>query len=171
MGTLSGDPLVKNRLDQETGFTYFKRVGWDANEHFGWELRFSETWLPLSDSSGRLTTRMDHVLLGDVNLLVYPWGDRRIRPFVSLGTGVADFNFEDQNQIRHVPLWGLPIGIGLKYLWNDSFALRADFMDNVAFGRSEVATMHNTSFVLGGELRIGNLRRHLNPWYRGGSDH
>lgn len=165
LGAMDGDHLVRGRLDQGTGFTIAKRYGWDFAEHWGTEARLAEASLPIIDLSGQMPTHTGHILMADVNLLLYPWGDTRVRPFVTVGTGLANFNFDDIDGRQNKLLLGLPVGFGCKYYWNENIAIRIDAADNLVLGGQGLSTTSNASLTIGAEMRIGNLKE-LWPWHK-----
>lgn len=165
LGAMDGEHLVRGRLDQGTGFLFSKRYGWDFAEHWGLEARLSEAGLPVIDMTGQMRTHTGHVLMADANLLLYPWGDTRLRPFLTVGSGLVDFNFDDVDGRKNKLLVGLPAGIGCKYFWNEHLALRIDAQDNLALGGHGLSTTNNGSLTIGAEIRLGDLRS-LWPWHK-----
>jgi len=164
-GTWLGDSLISNEVSQESGFFSGYRFGTDLTHHWGSELRLSlfyiNTYFP--DDVRGVDSRN---LVGDVNLLYYPWGDTRWRPYGSIGLGVAGFHFVDQDNVAvdHTGLQ-LPIGLGVKYLCRNWLAMRLDIKDNIVFSGNRVNNTDSWSFVGSVELRWGtkSSARYL-PW-------
>ena len=108
-------------------------------------------------------TSRDH--FWDLNLLYYPWGDARWRPYLSLGLGVADFEFLTAagQRVRETVL-ALPFGFGVKYRWKKWLAVRTSLTDNLSFGARGIDTMHNVSLTLGAEIQLGGRRKSYFPF-------
>ncbi len=165
LGVMDGDHLVRGRLDQGTGLTFSKRWGWDFADYWGAESRFLEASLPIIDITGHMQTHTGHMLLNDTSLLLYPWGDTRLRPFLSFGVGLAYFNFDDIGGRQNKFVVDLPAGFGCKYYWNESLTIRADITDNLVLAGQGLSTTNNASFTFGVEVRFGSLRG-LWPWHK-----
>ena len=92
---------------------------------------------------------------------IIPGATALVRPYVSLGIGLANIGFFD-NQDHHYnqTLFGLPIGIGMKYYWTPWFIFRGDLVDNLAFGGG-IDPLTNISLTGGIEIRFGGVRRKL----------
>jgi len=163
-GLLVGDQLIDGRLGQEAGFFGGYRFGWDWDHYWGVETRAGGAALTLNGSAG-LGHRTSDVLVWDVSAMYYPWGDSRWRPYFSAGLGVASFDFHDEFDDRHnESTLGTPLAMGLKYRWHEWLVLRMDLVDNIAFGRAGLETMHNVSFTTGVEVRFGGVRQSYWPW-------
>ncbi len=167
VGSMQGDTLIAGFEQQGLNIFGGLRLGWDFDHYWGGELRFAWTSLPLKDQVVSASDQhQDSIFYGDVDLLYYPWGDSRWRPFVFLGAGLATFNFTDAIGARHdETLATLPIGGGVKYMVREWLVLRADLTDNIAFGgNSGLDTMNNFSLTGGVELRFGGSRPSYFPW-------
>lgn len=155
-GTWLGDSLIAGGVSQETGFFSGYRLGTDLTHHWGSELRLSLFYINTYFSDGTRGADSRN-LLGDVNLLYYPWGDTRWRPYASIGLGLAGFHFVDQDNVAvdHTGL-GLPVGLGVKYLYRNWLAMRLDIKDNIVFSGNRVDTTDSWSFVGSVELHWGS---------------
>ncbi|MFO7906115.1 MAG: outer membrane beta-barrel protein [Planctomycetota bacterium] len=155
-GTWLGDTLISGQVSQESGFFSGVRLGTDLNHYWGSELRFSLFYINTTFSDGSRGTDSRN-LVGDANLLHYPWGDSRWRPYGSIGLGFAGVHFSDQNgaAVDHTGLQ-LPVGLGVKYLWRNWLAWRLDIKDNIAFSGNGVNTTDNWSFVGSVEVHWGS---------------
>jgi hypothetical protein len=82
--------------------------------------------------------------------------------------GVAQFDFGDEfdNNIRETT-FGLPLGVGMKYLIHPTTAFRMELMDNIAFSTGPLDTQHNITLTAGVEIRFGGVRRSYWPWNPG----
>ncbi len=166
-GTWYGDTLIPGEVDQGIGFLYGARLGWDYDTYWGMEMRlaFSEVGLEFIDEPSVDGLSTD-VLVWDGNLIYYPWGDARWRPYVGAGIGLVDFDFLTATGIRRSEaVVGLPLSAGLKYRQTDWITLRFDITDNIAFGgRAGFETMNNLSLSGNLEFRFGGTRKSYFPW-------
>jgi len=168
IGVVSGDRLMDGRVDMEADLFGGIRLGHDFNYYWGGELRMA--W-------GNIDTRYDDyperpgsgdLFMGDVSLLVYPWGDSRWRPYYLVGFGATNLRFEDDQRVRrNSTLFHVPMGIGLKYQCTPWWVMRAEVLDNIAFGDDQIESMHNVTATLGVEFRFGGPRPSYWPWYPG----
>lgn len=166
VGWLIGGPFAKGSSDVPNGIQLTKRYGWDFDDHWGMEIRLADGY---QSESNRFepTMQSERILFGDWELLYYPLGDSRVRPYTILGAGVADVKFIDHDQQRvHEVLFDLPFGIGVKYPVTHWFAVRAELIDNLSLAGGELPTMDNLSLTGGGEIRFGDLRTTLIPWLK-----
>ena len=62
-----------------------------------------------------------------------------------------------------------PLAMGLKYRWNDYFAWRLEFSDDIAYSWNPHNALHSLSVTLGLELRFGGTRKAYWPWNPGTS--
>jgi hypothetical protein len=165
-GDMIGDDAVDHVIGQEAGFFTGGRVGWDYDYYWGVETRLGVSWMSLFDSQ-RPTTRLGvgNIIVWDMSLLYYPWGDSRWRPFLLLGTGIQQLDaYGSSPRIYQGTLFELPFGAGLKYRFNEWMIFRVDVIDNLAFGDGSLDTMHNVSFSGGVEYHFGGHRRSYWPW-------
>ena len=190
MGMMQGGPLIDDWVGGNQGFFGGYRFGWDFDHYWGCEMRFSFGTAALYDSQrakeaqraaddagglppndpfrARFDGRRDCTAsLWDVDFLYYPWGDAAWRPYVMAGLGTARIRFVDRLSTRYdQTVLGLPVAIGLKYLYSDWVALRVELADNVAFGQS-FNTVHHLSLTGGMEVRFGGRRVAYWPWRPG----
>ena len=179
------DRLVK----MTTGVFGGVRMGWDINSNLGVEGRVAFGSLSINDSARAVQAelaadaaagisaglepssggRQGDVLQCDADLLLYPWGDSRWRPYVLFGLGTTSLHFSDAvGQSYSTTGISMPFGIGLKYLWTDRLDLRFDLIDDVAFrDRSDFNTVNVLSFTGGIELRFGGSRQVYWPYDAG----
>jgi len=108
----------------------------------------------LADSLPEQSISRDWFL--DANFAYYPWGDSQWRPYFSAGLGIATFRFPDENLVQHEnTLLHMPLGGGVKFLYDRWLTLRFDVTDNIAFGSSGIDTMHNVTYTFGMEANLG----------------
>jgi hypothetical protein len=166
LGALEGDTLTEE-IDQSIGFFYGFRLGWDYDIYWGLETRlgFSELGLDFVNNPTIVGLSTD-IVIWDASLVYYPWGDSRWRPYLSLGIGLVDFDYLDEDALRRSDaVIGIPLGIGLKYRHSDWITMRFDFNDNIALGeRADYETMNNLSLTYGLEFRFGGSRTSYFPW-------
>ena len=98
VGALIGDSLIHGHVDQGNRVFGAYLIGWDFDHYWGAELRLGFSNLDLTDTTPMLATgsRTSRDQFWDLNLMYYPWGDARWRPFVSLGFGAGNFYFKDE---------------------------------------------------------------------------
>jgi opacity protein-like surface antigen len=167
-GNMWADKLIKNRVSQSDGFVGGYYLGEDLTINWGWELRLTLSELDVHYDNVPLATSTDEIILADLNFHYYPWENARWRPYATFGFGLGQFDFADEfgQRIRKTT-FGLPIGIGMKYLVHRTSAFRLELVDNIAFASGRIDTQHNISLVAGLEIRFGGVRRSYWPWNPG----
>jgi hypothetical protein len=169
VGAWYGDELIDNELGQHTTFFGGYRVGWDYDYYWGSEARLALATPTLADLQTANDHRTADVLVADLNLMYYPWGDSRWRPYVSFGLGLGYFIFLDSEDRRFREVMvGMPLGIGVKYRWHEWLVLRADLQDNIMIENAGLSSMGNFSLTAGAEIRFGGHRTHYWPYHPGG---
>jgi hypothetical protein len=165
-GTMIGDDAVDGIVGQEAGFFIGTRIGWDYDYYWGVETRLGLSWMSLFDRQNPSNnTGTGNIIVWDMSLLYYPWGDSRWRPFLLLGTGIQQLDsYGDNPAVYSGTLFELPFGAGMKYRMNEWLTFRFDVIDNWAFGTGSLDTMHNVSFTAGLEYHFGGKRRSYWPW-------
>jgi hypothetical protein len=167
-GILFGDEVMDGRVDLENDFFGGYRLGWDWDHFWGCELRMGWAAVPISYDLGAPASRTADFFTADVSALYYPWGDARWRPYFLLGLGMSNFDFfDDRGFRRDTTLFGLPFGAGVKYLFREWLAFRAELLDNVAFADSGLHSMNNVSLTICVEVHFGAARRSYWPWNPG----
>ncbi|HET6879749.1 MAG TPA: hypothetical protein VFI31_06330 [Pirellulales bacterium] len=166
-GALFATPPIAPQFN--TAVSYFTgfRIGWDYATHFGGETRFGFSKVFLLDATRSVEVGSQQIFYFDSNLLIYPFGDTRWRPFLSLGTGLADVLIVDNAGLRiHPGAFNMPMGFGIKYRYGPRIAFRADFRDNLTFsGAGGLRTLNNIEAVGGIEFHFGGgNRRSYWPW-------
>jgi hypothetical protein len=166
-GALFATPPITPQFN--TAVSYFTgfRVGWDFNTHFGGETRFGFSKVFLLDAGRNTQVGYQRIFYFDSNLLIYPWGDTRVRPFLSIGGGLADIMIVgNAGGVLHPGAFNLPFGGGIKYRLGSRVAFRADIRDNLTFsGSGGLRTLNNIEVVGGIEFHFGGgERRSYWPW-------
>jgi hypothetical protein len=163
VGGVWGDPLTET-VDQGDDLFGGYRLGWDFDHYWGTELRLAWANVDLIGVPASQSQTAGHTYY-DINLLYYPLGDSRWRPYAGVGLGGANFRFDDESgQHLDETLFQLPLQIGVKYMYRKWLAVRFDLTDNLAFGGDSLDTMHNLSLSSGVEVHFGGSRRSYFPW-------
>ena len=159
-GGLFMTELIRGRVEPQNGLLVGTRLGWDVSHYLGGEFRLAQADVGLVGRTDRADVR-----LYDVMFNYYPWGDSRIRPFTSLGVGVAQFSFADELglPIDETTLT-IPFGLGVKAMVRPNMAVRFEVIDNLALGSDVLRTMNNVSVTGGFEWRFGGRRRNYYPF-------
>lgn len=167
-GALFASPPIRPQFNTTVAFFTGFRLGWDYATHFGGETRFGFSKVFLLDAKTRSTeVGYQRLFYFDTSVLIYPWGDTRFRPFLSLGGGLADiFVVSNQGLRLHPGAFNLPFGGGIKYRHGTRLAFRADIRDNLTFsGGGGLSTLNNIEIVGGVEFHFGGGdRRTYWPW-------
>lgn len=160
---------MTSRADGTSGFLTGIRLGWDLSHQWGLETRLALASPGVEDPWGQQQLPDADVYFWDASCLYYPLGDTRCRPFFTLGFGLGDFDFFDNQQVRfHETRFNLPLGAGLKYRYSERVALRLEFTDNLTLGSGLLKDTHNLSVTGGVELRLGTgTRRSYWPYNPG----
>lgn len=176
LGMVQGGAITNDWVGLNQGFQGGLRFGWDFHDRWGLETRFAYAAVEVYDShrarllqpEGDFDHRNAELFQLDLDLLYYPWGDTRLRPYLLSGLGATDLHFSDRLGERyHRFVFSLPLGVGLKYHCNDTMALRLDVIDDIAFLGGGLNTLNNVSLTLGVEYHFGGPRRTYWPWSPG----
>ena len=166
VGGIFNDDLVDNEVLQNNAVFLGVRLGWDFDHYWALEGRYAFARAEALTAAGVPIAESARDYYADVSLLYYPWGDSRWRPYFSMGLGLANFRFVDQNGYYiNDSAFGLPIGIGLKNYTSNWCTLRLDLVDNIAFGTNQLSSMHNFSLMAGIEFRFGGRSPSYFPWH------
>jgi len=189
MGAIHGGTLVDDWVSTQQGYLGGYRLGWDYAPNWGCELRYGFASLELHDSARAQQAqvaadlaqglsaddpyldRFDHrrdgdLRLWDIDLLWYPWGETRCRPYLMAGLGTARIEYLDRlSRYYAETAFQIPVAIGAKYLVRDWFAVRMELADNFVFGSGSHLESHsNVSFTVGMEVRFGGPRTGYWPY-------
>jgi hypothetical protein len=166
-GALFATSPVRSEFHNGVGFFTGFRVGWDFDAHFGGETRFGFSKIYLLDSTRTTEVGYQKLFYFDSNLLIYPWGDTRWRPFLSVGGGLADVLIvSNSGGTLHPDAFNLPFGGGIKYRYGSRVAFRADIRDNLTIsGGGGLRTLNNLELLGSIEFHFGGGdRRSYWPW-------
>jgi hypothetical protein len=155
-------PQFANGVGFLTGF----RVGWDFDPHFGGETRFGFSKIYMVGPAQSVGDGYEKIFYFDANLLIYPWGDTRWRPFFTIGGGLADVLVVSNAGTLHPGAFNLPFGGGIKYRLGSRVAFRADLRDNLTMsGVGGMRTLNNIELLGSIEFHFGGGdRRSYWPW-------
>ena len=165
LGPLLGDDLITNRVSQDNVLFGGLRLGYDFDYFWGIEWRFA--WAsPNGSFAEPLTDPVDvSFVISDVDLLYYPWGDSKVRPYLLWGLGVTQLDFRDDTGLNHhATLATMPFGAGVQFHQWPWLVWRLELLDNLAFGADQISTMNNVSLSVGMEWRLGARPASYWPW-------
>lgn len=131
-------------------------IGWDWEHYWGTQFRVAYTTPELSSSVGDAQRHSNTLLMYDLTMLYYPWGDSRVRPYYRFGVGLTDLSFTNPAGNREdETLFTVPIGVGIKYQTKRWMALRAEAVDHIVFAQNSASSMQNWTLTFGLEWRFG----------------
>ncbi len=160
-------PLVSDQLDQSNSAIGGARLGIDFDYYWGLEARFAysnpDTFLPGVPS----VVGSSHNYYVDLNLMYYPWGDSRWRPFASIGLGAGTYRFQEGNLSASDSGLRVPLTAGLKYFYSPWFTLRCDMQYSPTFGSDNFDMQNDFILSMGAEIRFGGRRQSYYPWHSG----
>ena len=179
VGSMSGSQLVKDMIDQGRGSNGGLKLGYSFNDYWGVEGRLHFASLEIRETSyGRevydawysatypdipyrpLTTRSNQLTLFDVSVQYYPLGNAKWRPFFTYGLGVVRESFSDTFGVKNrVNTLTMPLGLGLRYWWNERLSLQMDLVDNIIFSVGQVRTQGNVALTVGISYSFGTNRQ------------
>jgi hypothetical protein len=167
VGGILMDDIQSHRIYQNDTAFIGLRIGYDFDHFWGLEMRGAFARPDLAAGSGGPPIKpASRDNFADVDLLFYPFGDARWRPYLLGGLGFQTFRFNNAagERISEAPLM-IPVGCGLKYFWHPWLSLRFDFTDNICLGNARISGMNNLSLMCGCELRFGGRRPSYFPWH------
>ena len=116
LGPLLGDDLITNRVSQDNVLFGGLRLGWDFDYYWGIEWRLG--WASPNASFAEPLVDPVNVsyVVSDVDVLYYPWGDSKVRPYLLWGLGATQLDFRDDTGFnRHATLATMPFGAGVQF--------------------------------------------------------
>ncbi|MBL9163305.1 MAG: hypothetical protein JNL18_11265 [Planctomycetaceae bacterium] len=161
---LSDSPNKTHNVKQTNALFGGLRFGWDFDYYWGTEWRFG--WSdPEIFYEGSSVRQPGQYWASDVNLIYYPWGDTRLRPFFITGIGISQVgSIHNDGGGLEANLLGTPFGLGIQFQQTPWLAWRAEIMDNLAWGSEGVSTTQNISFTAGMNIRYGARKPSYWPW-------
>lgn len=165
-GAMWGDEFIDGQLGQDTSVLYGLRLGWDFGAALGAETRLAFSQVGIYHLADPSQQSQADLILWDVSLLYYFNSSLKLRPFVSIGLGLVDWEYPDVlGNSQDEKVVGVPISLGIKHRVDDWLAFRLDLSDNIAFGEgTEIGTQHNISITGAAEIRFGGPRTSYWAW-------
>ncbi len=166
LGESFGSTLVSDELDMRSSLLGGGFLGYDLNHYWGGEIRLGLSSADVQYVPSGAEFGESHNAWFDLNLMYYPWGDSRWRPFATVGVGIGSYDCAGDYGVAldHTGL-GLPLGLGVKYLCGKQLALRLDVRDNLVFGGHGADTRHSWAVTGGFEFRWGwRSAAEYSPW-------
>ena len=177
VGQISGSELVSKMINQKNGGHGGLIFGYNFNDYWGLESRLHFSAIDIRDTEyakdvveGMLdpgagvvplwTTRTNELTVLDAAVHYYPLGNAKWRPYFRYGLGfgrqkfVNSFGYQNTSDIVTMPL-----GIGLRYWWNERLAIQADLTDNMIFASGIAKTQNNVACTIGLTYAFGTGRR------------
>jgi hypothetical protein len=166
VGMVDGGEVADGAVLQDSGLFWGVRLGNDFDHYWGWELRAGMAHVDLNRTdTGAPLAQDGRNTYYDLNLLYYPLGDTRWRPYISLGIGASTHGFADlQGNSFDETTAAVPIALGVKYFVRPGYTLRADFTNNISFGTGNAAGTDNVSLSIGFDLHFGGRRKVYYPY-------
>jgi len=165
VGQLLSSSLINNRVGQENSLFSGLRIGWDFDHFWGLEWRFGWADPDVEFSTPIAEPNTGSFFISDIDLVYYPWGDSKIRPYCLLGTGITRIKFRDENSVNHdTTLMTIPYGVGIQFPQWPWLIWRFELLNNLAFGSDSLSTMSNISLTVGMEWRLGAKPSSYWPW-------
>jgi len=161
---LSDSPNKTMNVKQTNALFGGLRFGWDFDYYWGteWRIGWSDPEIFYEGSSDR---QAGQYWVSDVNIIYYPWGDTRVRPFFVTGIGISEIgSLHNDGGPLEANLLGTPFGLGVQFQQTPWLVWRAEIMDNLAWGSEGVSTTHNVSFTAGMNIRYGARKPSYWPW-------
>ena len=115
--------------------------------------------------TARFDDRVASLFQWDVDILYYPWGETRLRPYFLTGMGLTNVAFTDRlDQAYQNTCLSLPLGLGVKYLCNEGCACGWTSSTTLPSAPIICETQQNLSLTAGVELRFGGSHKVYWPW-------
>jgi len=162
-GGMFADDLVRRKISQSAGEFGGLRLGADFDHYWGIDFRYAAADLALTKHDSGASLGTSHNQFFDLQLVHYPWGDSKWRPFFAIGLGLANIDGANLSDM----LVQIPIGAGLKYFWYPWLALRFDIYNNLTIPGHSIDTVNHGAFTIGIEWRFGGRRKSYYPHHPG----
>jgi hypothetical protein len=176
VGSISGSDLVADMIKQKTGGHGGLVCGYNFNEYWGLESRLHFASIDIYDTDkarslleqllaeGAMlppaTTRTNELTVLDAAVHYYPLGNAKWRPFFKYGLGIGRQKFTDTfGYTQSADIVTMPLGMGVRYWWNERLAIQADLIDNVVFSSKIAKTQNNFAFTVGLTYSFGSGKK------------
>lgn len=163
VGSISGSTLVSGLLEQKSGGHGGFMLGYNLNDYWGLESRLHFSSIDLKGtataSAQGLFSHSNQISVLDAAVHYYPLGNAKWRPFFKYGLGFARESFTDTygNKVR-INTAAMPLGVGLRYWWNEKLAIQMDLVDNMIFSAKGTKTQNNFAFTVGITYAFGTSK-------------
>lgn len=159
---------VATNVRRDTDVLTSLAIGWDWDFYWGLEWRLALATPELKNIKAPSADRNDRLMITDLSLMYYPWGDSQVRPYWRIGVGWTEIDYpnSDGDRTQASPLT-MPFGLGIKWMVKRWMAARVELIDNYSFGDSAAAAQHNMSLTIGLECHWGARSRSYWPWHPG----
>jgi hypothetical protein len=166
IGMLDGGEVANGTVLQDSGMLLGIHIGNDFDHYWGWEFRAATAQVDLNRlDTGAPLAQDGRNTYYDLNLLYYPLGDTRWRPYFLVGIGASTHGFADiEGNSYDETTATMPIGLGMKYFVRPGTSIRADFINNISFGTENAAGSDNISLSIGLDWHFGGSRKVYYPW-------
>lgn len=175
VGRTSGSNLVSKMINQKSGGIGGLTFGYNFNDYWGIESRLNFAAIDIYDTDyargifdevtqGETVllpaTRTNNLTFLDAAVHYYPLGNAKWRPYFKYGLGFGRQKFVNTfgNELS-ADIVTMPLGIGVRYWWNERIAIQMDLVDNVIFASGISKTQGNVAFTLGLTYAFGNGHR------------
>jgi hypothetical protein len=175
VGRISGSELVSQMIEQKNGATGGFTVGYNFSDYWGLESRLHLAAIDIYDtdyarrlveeaSGGSVillpVTRTNNLTMFDASVHYYPLGNAKWRPYFKYGLGIGRQKFTHTfgNQLSE-DIVTMPLGMGMRYWWNERIAIQADLVDNIVFASGIAKTQNNVAFTVGLTYAFGNGKK------------
>ena len=142
----------------------------DLNHYWGVETRFA--WSTGHFKDQLLGGEIDcstNTFFWDLDLLYYPCGDTRWRPYLLVGLGTSQVRYYEEPDRSYGSHGSFPFALGVKYRWNDWIALRLEAGDDVAWALHPANILNSITITTAVEIRFGGTTKSYWPWNPGHS--
>jgi hypothetical protein len=175
IGSTSGSELVSKMIKQKNGGIGGLPCGYNFNDYWGLESRLHFSAIDIYDTDfardifnnfapeGTVllpSTRTNRLSILDASVHYYPLGNAKWRPYFKYGLGVGQQKFVNTfgNSLSSDVIT-MPLGMGVRYWWNERIAIQADLVDNMVFASKIAKTQNNVAFTLGLTYAFGSGKK------------
>ena len=174
VGSMSGSELVSTLIEQKSGGTGGLIFGYNFNDYWGLESRLHVASIDIYDTDFARqlitdlypelkvlpTTRTNELTVIDAAVHYYPLGNAKWRPYVKYGLGVGRQKFVNTfGYSESADIITMPLGVGVRYWWNERIAIQADLLDNMVFASGIAKTQNNIAFTVGLTYAFGSSKK------------
>jgi OmpA-OmpF porin, OOP family len=155
IGLSGGGYTFDSREDVETTALGMGRLGYDFTKHIGLELLYEQAQTK-TEESGFVTDLYGGRLEGLYYFMPESW----FVPYLAVGAG--DRTYKVKNEHTHSD-FALAYGAGARFFATESFFIRADFRDILAFNTPNGNPVNNLEYTLGIGWLLGGKKKEAAP--------